>query len=150
MDWKWQLLIALVVVLISERLGYILGIKAKKPYIVADGFEINDNKAYIVLKNIGTGVAINVKIEDTVAVLSFLSKDTPIIYTFEKVNFIEPSKQGIVHCKAYVNKKEIDSYATNIFSPFIEDKDLIIEYKDNFTNKYKNKFRIKNGKIEIK
>ena len=145
MDWEWTLLIGLITVCASGYLGYVLGLKAKRPTIVIDYIKVNDKETYIKLNNVGEGAALNVKVQDADTILEdeqFYKEmiGKKITFKFDKIKYIEPSKPQDAYAKLFMEDKMLSDSSRLIYSYGLRRFEfLIVTYTDNFGIRYQRK-----------
>ena len=131
--------------LLLPFLGYSLGLRAKKPVIVADAIQIDSDNTYIYLNNIGESTAVNIQIGQALLDMSGVSVSDPfhnwkISFVFEKAAYIEPQKPKKVSVTTLINGKEKSDGARRLFSHALKRfKYLEVTYSDNFGTTYKSK-----------
>ncbi|MBF0572021.1 MAG: hypothetical protein HQL12_09160 [Candidatus Omnitrophica bacterium] len=148
MDWKWDLLKSLITVSASGYLGFVLGLRVKRPFIIADFIKVSDKETYVRLNNIGESPAREVQLED-VALLLKLGPNEPfneklngstVVFKFEKVPYIEPhtTKDAIVSV-SFNGEGKSDSVRKFYSYSLKRFKQIPVKYKDNFGFRYTDK-----------
>ncbi|MDD4953639.1 MAG: hypothetical protein PHG40_01895 [Candidatus Omnitrophica bacterium] len=152
MDWKWSLLINLVVAYV----GYLLGLRAKQPIIAVDFIKTTDEETRIRLNNIGDSPARDVQIQDAVLRLKLKPEGpfckelnaTQIVFKFDKIAYIEPHKPIESKIRAFIDGKEESESVRILYSNCLGDfKFLSVVFTDNLGLRCRCKLR--DIKIEL-
>jgi len=145
-------------------LGYYLGLKSKKPIVLADRFIREDKKTCFVLKNVGESTALNIKVGDIVLKLSdtlFRNfpqiQDSIALFKFETVDHLASHETKESKCTLTFNNDKnsgnnnVSQASLSFLSASLKDgTEIKLSYKDGFGLRYSTKCILDQDRIITK
>lgn len=111
--------------------------------------EYDDKKNEFLAENIGTGLAINVEIDEFIIYVN--DQELDLILKFDKLRNLKPNEKEKVIFKTFANDNPIDSRILTTHLSTFGSKDFVFDlaYKDMFSNKYYEKVNMGKSGIFI-
>lgn len=157
---SWEILTRdLVVSVLLALLAYYLGLKSKKPWVIADDFIWNDKRTSFKLKNVGESTAKNIRIDDIIINLEetlfniFPDVKGNATFKFEKLDYLEPKGDAKeVKCNLFFDdgKSPSDAGRTLLSIYLRNGRMLKISYKDSFGLSHATQFVLNKDRIDTR